>query len=178
MKWHFKAGVSNVFLLIIHLFGRYHGLTNRHICCCYSCYCNWEMCVMAFFGTFLSKFGGDWFKSAAPFHKNNIFLSRRVLTAECNKNKIWKIECIIHVAPGYGSRCSVPRQTQTEDLGQHFHVGHQDHWWEIRGEFCHFLPSSEVRWVLFGLLIKAVSSWLRWLNTSMWWTRSPSSPET
>lgn len=35
--------------------------------------------------------------------------------------------CNIYLTPGYGSSCSVPGQTQTEDLDQHFHVGHQDH---------------------------------------------------
>lgn len=46
--------------------------------------------------------------------------------------------CIMYLNPGYGSGCSVPRQAQTEDLDQHIHVGHQDHWWKIRREFLHF----------------------------------------
>lgn len=46
-----------------------------------------------------------------------------------------RVVFLFFFSPGYGSSCSVARQAQAEDLGQHFHVRHQDHWWEIGREF-------------------------------------------
>lgn len=63
--------------------------------------------------------------------------------------KRWKTRtvCTVCFPPGYGSRCSVPRQAQTEDLDQHFHVGHQDHRREIRSECCLFPPVLSAHWL-------------------------------
>lgn len=53
------------------------------------------------------------------------------------QTKPW--EHVGFVAPGYGRCCPLSRQTQAEDLGQHFHVGHQDRGRAIRSELCRVL---------------------------------------